>query len=168
MTKFEIYNGSDTERYLLGTKGTNTLVVIGINPSIANKETSDRTISRVMTHAQRFGYDSFIMINIYPLRATNFNKLPKELDKKLHEQNLTEIMKAVEKASAILCAWGTHICDREYFKICYNDILKIILKRELPTYCLGVTKYGHPLHPLLRGIPAPEKLLAFDMKNYMA
>lgn len=122
MDKFEIYNGTDNERYVLGTKGNNTLIVIGINPSTANMETSDKTISRVRGHAKRFGFDSFKMINIYPLRATNFNKLPKEFDKKIHEQNLTEIKKAVKNVSAILCAWGSHIHDREYFKTCYNDI----------------------------------------------
>lgn len=167
MPEFEIYNGSNTERYVLGTKGNNTLVVIGINPSTADKETKDNTISRVMGHTQKFGYDSFKMINIYPLRATNFNKLPKEFDPTIHEQNLTEIREVVKNASAILCAWGTHIHDREYFKICYNDILKIISKTTIHTYCLGITKHGHPLHPLLRGIPTPEKLIKFDMNNYI-
>lgn len=167
MTAFEIYKGSDTERYTLGTKGNNTLIIIGINPSTANKETSDKTILRVMGHVQRFGYDSFVMINIYPLRATNFHNLPKEFDKKLHEQNLAEIKKALRHASAILCAWGTHIYDREYFRTCYNDILRIISKTTLPTYCLGLTKHGHPLHPLLREIPTPEKLSPFDMKDYI-
>ena len=167
MVEFEIYNGSDTERYVLGTKGKKPLIVIGINPSIANEETSDNTISRVMGYAQRFGYDSFIMVNIYPLRATHFNKLPQEFNKQVHEQNLMEINKAIKNASAILCAWGTHICDREYFKICYKDIFKIISANNIPTYCLGKTKNGHPLHPLLRGIPVPEKLLKFDMSSYI-
>lgn len=165
--KFDIYNGSDTERYVLGTKGHNTLIVIGINPSIANKETSDKTISRVMKYAQKFGYDSFQMINIYPLRATNFNNLPKSFNEELHKHNLIEIKKAIKNASAILCAWGNHIYGREYFKICYNDILNIILKTTIPIYCLGVTKYGHPFHPLLRGIPVPEKLIDFDIKMYI-
>ena len=166
MTEFEIYRGSNTERYVLGTKGNKTLVIIGINPSTADEERTDRTITRVIKHTQQFGYDSFKMINIYPLRATNFNKLPKEFNEKLHKQNIIEIKKTIETASAVLCAWGTHINDRKYFKICYSDILKIISGTTLPTYCLGVTKHGHPLHPLLRGIATPEKLVEFDMINY--
>ena len=167
MAEFEIYRGSENERFVLGTKGKNTLIVIGINPSIADKETSDRTISRVTTYVQKFGYDSFKMINVYPLRATNFDELPKSFDKKLHEKNLFEIEKEIKDASAILCAWGTHICDREYFKICYKDIFEIISENNIPTYCLGKTKKGHPLHPLLRGIPVPEKLSNFDMMSYI-
>ena len=80
---FDIYNGSETERYLLGTKGDKTLIVIGINPSTANKDVSDRTIARVMGHIERYGYDSFVMINIYPLRATDFDNLPNEFDENL-------------------------------------------------------------------------------------
>ena len=167
MVKFDIYSGSATERYVLGTAGNKTLVVIGINPSTADKENSDRTITRVIGHAQRFGYDSFKMINIYPLRATNFAELPKEFDKKLHEQNLIEIKKAIQNASAILCAWGTYIYSRDYFKICYKELSEIIINANIPTYCLGVTKGGHPLHPLLRGIPTPEKLMDFDIKSYL-
>ena len=163
---FDIYNGSDTERYVLGTTGNRALIVIGINPSEANKERSDKTISRVIKYADMFGFDSFRMINIYPLRAKIFKDLPSEIDKRLHEQNLIEIRKSVAQASAILCAWGTHINDRRYFKECYDDIVEIISGANIPTYCLGVTKHGHPLHPLLRGIPAPKELIEFDMKRY--
>ena len=117
MAEFEIYKGSETERFVLGTKGEKTLIVIGINPSIANEETSDKTISRVVEYTYRFGYDSFKMINIYPLRATNFKELPKDFDEKLHEQNLTEIKKAIQGATGVLCAWGNHIDERNYFKL---------------------------------------------------
>ena len=118
-------------------------------------------------YAQKYGYDSFQMINIYPLRATNFNNLPKSFNEELHRHNLIEIKKTIKNASAILCAWGTHIYGREYFKLCYNDILNIISMTTIPIYCLGVTKHGHPFHPLLRGIPVPEKLIDFDIKKYI-
>ena len=74
MTKFETYIGSNTERYVLGTNGNKTLVVIGINPSTATDEATDKTISRVKNYAKAFGYDSFKMINIYPLRKLIRNK----------------------------------------------------------------------------------------------
>jgi hypothetical protein len=60
-----------------------------------------------------------------------------------------------------------YIQSRDYFKICYDDIFNIISRKNIPIYCLGLTKHGHPLHPLLRGISVPEKLTAFDMKNYI-
>lgn len=166
MTKFETYIGSNTERYVLGTNGNKTLVVIGINPSTATDEATDKTISRVKNYAKAFGYDSFKMINIYPLRTTHFNLLPKDFDKRLHLKNLSEIRNVITNASAILCSWGNHIHDREYFKICYKDISKIILSKNIPVYCLGLTKQGHPLHPLLRGIPTPKKLIYFDTEKY--
>ena len=113
MVEFEIYNGSDTERYVLGTKGNNPLIVIGINPSIANEETSDNTISRVMGYAQRFGYDSFIMVNIYPLRATNFNKLPQEFNKQVHKQNLMEINNK-KRICDFMCLGNSYLRQRVF------------------------------------------------------
>ena len=54
---YDIYSESGKNvRYVLGTKGGNTLIVFGINPSTATAEKSDPTISRIDTYLKKYGY----------------------------------------------------------------------------------------------------------------
>ena len=58
-------------RYILGTKGENPLICIGINPSTAAPDDLDNTLKSVERIALNNGFDSFIMFNVYAQRATN-------------------------------------------------------------------------------------------------
>ena len=52
-------------RYILGTRGKNPLICIGINPSTAKPDDLDNTLKSVERTAHFNGYDSFIMFNVY-------------------------------------------------------------------------------------------------------
>ncbi len=54
--------GDECVRYSLTNKGVNPLIVIGINPSTADKDKPDATMRRVMGFAERYGFDSFVML----------------------------------------------------------------------------------------------------------
>ena len=71
-------------RYILGTKGSNPLICIGINPSTAKPDALDPTLKSVERIALNNGYDSFIMFNVYSQRATNPDLMEKELNCVLH------------------------------------------------------------------------------------
>ena len=58
-------------RYILGTRGKNPLICIGINPSTAEPDNLDNTLKSVERIALGNGFDSFIMFNVYAQRATN-------------------------------------------------------------------------------------------------
>ena len=164
---YDIYiKSGENIRYVLGTKGCNTLIVFGINPSTATAEKSDKTISSVNTYLKKYGFDSFKMLNIYPVRATCPDKLPYTLDEEIHKQNLTEIQSAINNASAILCAWGNLIFKRQYLPECFGDIAEIIVNSKIPTYCLGLTSSENPRHPLARE-KTPDRLTAFDVNAYL-
>ena len=51
-------------RYLLGTKGANPLICIGINPSTAAPGALDNTLKSVERIAKGNGFDSFLMFNV--------------------------------------------------------------------------------------------------------
>lgn len=55
-------------RYLLGTRGENPLICIGINPSTAVPGDLDNTLKSVERIAAGNGYDSFLMFNVYAQR----------------------------------------------------------------------------------------------------
>lgn len=65
--------------------------------------------------AELNGYDSFLMLNIYPLRSTNPALLPKSPDLDLMKSNLEHIAKALAtNDSPIWAAWGAFIEKRDY------------------------------------------------------
>ena len=58
-------------RYILGTRGKNPLICIGINPSTAKPNDLDNTLKSVERIALGNCFDSFIMFNVYAQRATD-------------------------------------------------------------------------------------------------
>ena len=75
-------------RYILGTRGKNPLICIGINPSTARPDALDNTLKSVERIAHGNGFDSFIMFNVYAQRATNPDTMEKVCNPILHEENL--------------------------------------------------------------------------------
>ncbi len=142
-------------RYILGTKGKNPLICIGINPSTAEPDNLDNTLKSVERIANFNGYDSFIMFNVYPQRATVPDDMDKELNLHMHSEN----MKAFEYilssygdgiAPSVWAAWGTIIEKRPYLKDCVRDMVEIGRKRRAEWYTVGARSKakGHPHHPL--------------------
>ena len=75
-------------RYILGTRGKNPLICIGINPSTAKPDALDNTLKSVERIALGNGFDSFIMFNVYAQRATSPDDMEKECNQVLHSENL--------------------------------------------------------------------------------
>ena len=148
-----IYSNSPDNlyRYSLGTKGRNTLYCFGINPSTATPENYDPTLKRVMSVADKKGFDSFVMLNIYPLRATNPDDLPASLNNDEHIKNLQIILKLLKNGSTIWAAWGNLIDTRQWLKDCRDDILRRIQKskKDVNWVKMGaLTVKQNPRHPL--------------------
>lgn len=142
-------------RYILGTKGENPLICIGINPSTAAPDDLDNTLKSVERIAKHNGYDSFIMFNVYPQRATDPDDMDKTLNRPLHEEN----MKAFEyclglygdgRVPGIWAAWGTVIEKRPYLKACVKDMILCGKRYGAKWYTCGARSKlkSHPHHPL--------------------
>jgi hypothetical protein len=160
-------NGGKTARFALGTEGKNPLFVIGLNPSTADDERPDPTIRRVMGFAERNGFDSFVMINLYPLRATNPAELPVDMDKELFKGNLFEIEKLVSTVHnpTILVSWGDGIYRRPYLEQCVKSIYEAIAGKNVRWKQIGsLTKGGQPRHP---SRVAYSSFSDFDMDAYI-
>lgn len=163
-----ITNEENTCRYLLGTPGEHPLVVIGINPSTADDTKPDRTIKRVMSFAQDNGFDSFLMLNLYPQRTPYPNELDKEMNQQLHGENLKCIIEILSKLSSptVLVAWSESIVIRKYLKTCLMLIYQSVSGHRINWIKLGeFTKTGHPRHPLYA--LSNSSLTDFDIKNYL-
>ena len=139
-------------RYILGTVGNNPLITIGINPSTAEPEKMDNTMNSVERIAMRNGFDSFIMFNVYAQRSTDPNKMDKEINPRLHKENMQAfqwILENSDEKPVIWAAWGTNIEKRNYLKKCLEDMVNIADQHKAVWCKVGKCSVkGHPHHPL--------------------
>ena len=144
-------NENNSARYVLGKineeKGR-TLLCFGINPSTACPECLDNTIRKVIKISKNNGYPNWIMLNIYPQRATDPNDLHLVLNQKLRAENLLHIKQvAVEYTDCdILLAYGNLINQRAYLKECLGEILECLHGKKVKA--IKMTKLNNPVHPL--------------------
>ncbi len=138
-------------RYILGTRGKNPLICIGINPSTARPDALDNTLKSVERIAKANGFDSFIMFNVYPQRATDPDQMDKAMDRRLHEENMKafDYILSLSDQPTVWAAWGTVICKRPYLKECVQDMIAVGERHRARWVCAGkCSKAGHPHHPL--------------------
>ncbi len=155
-------------RYILGTRGKNPLICIGINPSTARPGDLDNTLKSVERIALGNGFDSFIMFNVYAQRATDPDHMEENCNADLHRQNMEAFryVLSISEKPGIWAAWGTIIEKRPYLRQCLLDMLEIGNTYGAKWYCAGkVSKKGHPHHPLY--LRKDEKVHPFDTENYL-
>ena len=143
-------NAANTERYLLGKKGTKPLIAVGLNPSTADDQKPDMTIRKVLGFADRYGYDGFIMINLYAHRTPYPDCLPQVIDPNCHQNNLREISTLLRSLPQpnLLAAWSESITVRPYLKECLTSLLSQLAILNPTWWKIGeYTKTGHPRHP---------------------
>ena len=156
-------------RYILGTRGKNPLICIGINPSTARPDALDNTLKSVERIALGNGFDSFIMFNVYAQRATSPDDMEKVCNPLLHRENLEAFryVCSISDKPAIWAAWGAIIEKRKYLPACVRDMLEVGNAYGTRWYCAGaVSKKGHPHHPLY--LRKDEKLKPYDIVTYLA
>lgn len=147
-------NEDNSVRFALGqifNPNGKTLLCIGINPSTASPESIDNTIRKIINISRYNGYENWIMLNVYPQRATDPNDLPIECDEALAQSNLLHIRNISQdySDSDVLLAYGNLISKRKYLKNCLEEILSLLndgCRRSIKV--IKLTKDGNPAHLL--------------------
>ncbi|MBR4077041.1 MAG: DUF1643 domain-containing protein [Oscillospiraceae bacterium] len=155
-------------RYILGTKGANPLICIGINPSTARPDALDNTLKSVERIALGNGFDSFTMFNVYAQRATNPDDMERELNEHLHTENMKAFDYVLSQSEnpVVWAAWGAIIEKRKYLPHCVRDMIEIGRKHNARWVCAGkISKKGHPHHPLY--LRKDEPVRDFDIVGYI-
>ena len=140
-------------RYILGTRGTNPLICIGVNPSTAAPDDLDNTLKSVERIAHFNGYDSFIMFNVYAQRATRPGDMDAVRNEALHAENMAAFRYVLEashpRRPSVWAAWGAVIEQRPYLPRCVEDMIALGEEFGAEWYTAGArSKKGHPHHPL--------------------
>ena len=155
-------------RYILGTRGANPLICIGINPSTARPDALDNTLKSVERIALGNGFDSFTMFNVYAQRATNPDDMEKLLNEHLHAENMKAFDYVLSQSEnpVVWAAWGAIIEKRKYLPHCVRDMIEIGRKHNARWVCAGkISKKGHPHHPLY--LRKDEPVRNFDIVGYI-
>ena len=128
------------ERQVSGDPGR--CLFIGVNPSKANEQRSDNTITRSCGFARRFGYGVLEMANLNAFRATD-PKIMKVAHDPVGPDNDYYLTEAIRRADLIIVCWGIHgaYMDRA------EEVLTLIMYESKRPYCLGKTLEGFPRHP---------------------
>ena len=156
-------------RYILGTRGKNPLICVGINPSTAKPDDLDNTLKSVQRIAAGNGFDSFLMFNVYAQRATRPDDMERQCNLRLHEENMKawRYLLSLAKEPAVWAAWGAIIEKRKYLPRCVADMLSISREYDARWFCAGaISKKGHPHHPLY--LRKDEKLKPFNTESYLS
>ena len=158
-------------RYILGTRGQNPLICIGVNPSTAAPDDLDNTLKSVSRIAEGNGFDSWIMFNVYAQRATRPEDMDRELNQTLHRANMAAFEYVLQNVAqglrpAVWAAWGTIIEKRPYLPGCVRDMVALGRRYDARWLCAGKrSAKGHPHHPLY--LRKDEKTVEFDVEQYL-
>ncbi|MFC2752299.1 MAG: DUF1643 domain-containing protein [Cardiobacterium sp.] len=168
--KIDIYDANELKncRFALGKSSENSLFIFGLNPSTADNNNPDQTIMKIMGFAEQNGYTGFVMLNLYPRRATQPENLDKSADKDVIIDNERVILEQVSKQKNpnILLAWGNKIYTREYFIECINRIYNLLTSKiyQINWWRIGdLTQSGQPRHPSRAPYQDFQKM---DMETY--
>lgn len=167
---YDIYSNAknDDWRFSLGKSGSRRLLTIGLNPSTATKEKSDTTVAKVEQVAIQNGFDGFVMLNLYPIRATDFKVLPRDVDQDAFTQNLDHIESLIsaEPAPVIWAAWGESILVRTFFVDSCIKLFSRLRNHPVSWQRFGkLTASGHPRHP--SRLSYAWEFAPLDVKNYL-
>lgn len=129
-------------RYVLMRRWSDRAVMIWcmLNPSTADAHRDDPTIRRCIHFAAREGYGGIHVVNLMAYRATDPKECLRQADP-FGPQNDEYLEQAVRIApGGIVCAWGSKAPDWV--------VLRGLRHLGDDLRCLGMTRTGHPRHPL--------------------
>ena len=116
---------------------------IMLNPSVADENANDPTVSRCVRYAMDWGYGTLIVGNLFAIVSTD----PKEIWKNeighdpVGPENDRYLMEINTEADLTVVAWGNHGV--------YNNRGKQVLKILSNPHCLEMNRVtGEPAHPL--------------------
>lgn len=122
--------------------GSKYAMFIGLNPSTADETKDDPTIRRCIGFAKAWGYGALCMTNLFAWRDTYPAGMKLAADP-IGEENDLWLQRVAMSAGIIIAAWGTH----GNFKS-RNEAVIGHLSGFAELHHLGLSKDGHPRHPL--------------------
>ncbi|MEO9862593.1 MAG: DUF1643 domain-containing protein [Yoonia sp.] len=150
------YSDCETYRYALTRTWDDTgkrLMFVMLNPSKATEAHNDPTVGRCENRARALGYGAFRVTNLFALRETDPMQMRRHIEPNGPDNDQT-LIEGADWADTTIAAWGVHgvHLGRD------AEIITLFQNNNCALHALGVTKAGHPRHPLYMpysAMPAP-------------
>ncbi len=129
-----------------------TVAFIMLNPSRADGEINDPTITRCIKFALAWGYGRLEVVNLFADR-TPHPSLLKQAAEPIGKENDKYILETAQRSERLILSWGNHGTWQK------QDLSVLQLLKNYPhLYCFGITRKGCPRHPLyLRSTSKPQR-----------
>ncbi|OUS35879.1 hypothetical protein A9Q94_11185 [Rhodobacterales bacterium 56_14_T64] len=141
-----VYSDCEAYRYSLtriwDSSGPKVMFVM-LNPSTATEVQNDPTIERCERRARLLGFGGVRATNIFAYRATDPRDMRAATDPAGPDNEAT-ILEGLDWADQVVCAWGTNGAHRNQGP----RIEALLRARGQMLHQLGLSKAGHPKHPL--------------------
>ncbi len=127
-----------------GSTKRGRVVFIMLNPSTADHERNDPTLTRCSNFATSWGYNNLTVVNLFDWIATKPKDLPFDKRVASSPDNDAIIFSAARDANLVVCAWGAypHLMGRD------RKVLTDLKEAGRKPRALALTKGGQPRHPL--------------------
>ena len=123
--------------------GEGTCLFILLNPSTADEERSDPTVTRCKGFARGWGYRRLIVANLFAFRSTDRSVLKRVADP-VGPENDRYILQAARESDVVIAAWGADGSILERGRCVYSRLTD----ERIPMLCLAKNVNGEPKHPL--------------------
>jgi len=141
-----VYSDCENYRYSLTRiwdTGAEKALFIMLNPSTATEVQNDPTVERCERRARTLGFGGFRVTNIFAWRDTDPKAMRAAADP-IGPGNDAAILESCTWANSIICGWGTHGAHLNRG----SQVESMLRTTGLPLFHLGLSKAGHPKHPL--------------------
>lgn len=154
-----VYSDCEAYRYSLTRVWDETgsrVLFIMLNPSKATEVQNDPTVERCERRARVLGFGGFRVMNIFAWRETDPRLLRAAADP-VGPENDRLLLEALPWADTVIAGWGVH---GEHLGR-GPQVEALLRATGAEVHCLGLSKAGHPRHPLyIAYATAPQVWLA--------
>jgi len=135
------FGGDGTYRYRLSRTWASgpTAAFVLLNPSTADAETDDRTVTRCVKYAAGMGFGRLVVVNLFGLRSSD----PADLDSHpapVGPENDAHVAAAAGAADRVIVGWGNAGAKR-------GRACEVAARLDADLYAIDTTNAGHPRHP---------------------
>ena len=131
------------------------VLFIGFNPSTADGDKNDETITRCIEFAKEWGYGGLRMANLFAYVSSKPDELKKVSDP-IGIDNDRHIKELSEGVGITVVAWGGIVRELPSYKDRYKEVLKLIKEPMCLKYIGEFSGQRQPAHPNPRGQPKIE------------
>ena len=146
-----IFDSSQAYRYALwrtwnhapktAWEPTSRVGFVMLNPNQADAESDDPTIRRCIGFAKRWEFGGLEVVNLFAYRAKT-PQLLRQATEPIGEENDRYLLTLPHRVDLIIFAWGN------WGGLWQRDREVLTFFQTQKAYSLGITKLGHPRHPL--------------------